>query len=106
MISKSYSLRRFVEAIKDMDYLDMVYCAEQEATEAERIAYRTKARRASSEQESRRYADRLKGFIRFMQYGVKSSCLSHSDLDLFRSFCREYVARTHVEARCHGAFQM
>jgi len=106
MISASYSLRQFVEAIKEMDYLDMVYCAEQEATEAERIAYRVRNLRTSSEEESRRYADRLKGFIRFMLYGVRSSGLTHSDMKLFRSLCQEYVARTQVEARCHSALQM
>ncbi|MDY6990671.1 MAG: hypothetical protein SWQ30_21725 [Thermodesulfobacteriota bacterium] len=106
MISKSYSLKRFVAAVKEMDYLDMVYCAEQEATEAERIAYRAKGGRAGSEEASRRYADRLKGFILFMQYGVRSSRLSYSDFDLFRSFCEEYVTRTQLEARCHSAFQM
>jgi microsomal dipeptidase-like Zn-dependent dipeptidase len=104
MISESYSMRQFVEAVKEMDYLDMVYCAVQEATEAERIAYRAKGGRVSSEEESRKYADRLKCFIRFMQYGVRSSGLSYSDFELFRSLCEEYVKRTQIEARCHSAF--
>jgi hypothetical protein len=106
MISASCSVRQFVEAIKDMDYLDMVYCAEQEATEAERTVYRAKGAMASRAKESRRYADRLKGFIRFMLYGVRSSDLTYSDIKLFRSLCDEYVKRTQLEARCHSAFQI
>ncbi|MDY6951177.1 MAG: hypothetical protein SWE60_06680 [Thermodesulfobacteriota bacterium] len=106
MISASYSLRQFVEAVKDMEYLDMVYCAEQEATEAERMAYRAKNGKAAGEEESREYADRLKGFIRFMLYGVRSSGLTHSDFNLFRSVCQEYAERTQVEARCRSAFQI
>jgi hypothetical protein len=106
VISDTYDLGKFLETIREMDYLDMIYCAEQEATEAERMAYRARAANEDKKVESQKYADRLKGFIRFMVYGIKPSDLSYGDLELFRSLCEEYVRRTKEEARCHNTFQM
>jgi hypothetical protein len=40
MISTSYDFGDFVGTVKTRDYLGIIYAAEQEATEAERLCYR------------------------------------------------------------------
>jgi hypothetical protein len=44
MISKDYDLKSFVDAIDDRDYLEVMYLAEKEATEAERQYHRLSGR--------------------------------------------------------------
>ncbi len=80
MISQSCDFDEFLERVRGRDYLEIIYLADKEATEAERLKYRSRARKLDPPEACVCYADLLKGFIRFMRYGVKSpsmECAHH-----------------------------
>ena len=85
MISKSYDIKEFIEAVKDKVYLDIIYMAHQEATEAERFFYRTRSSQNPESLESKKYADLLKDFISYLRYTVKPADIADENVRLFRS---------------------
>lgn len=87
MISQSCDFDEFLERVRDRDYLEVIYLADKEATEAERLKYRSRAGKLDPPEACAAYADALKGFIRFMRYGVKSPSMEdtlHEGLQAFR----------------------
>ena len=87
MISQSCDFDEFLESVRDRDYLEVIYLADREATEAERLKYRSRTRTLHPPGACAGYADVLKGFIRFMRYGVKSPSMEdtlHEGLQAFR----------------------
>jgi hypothetical protein len=95
MISKSCDIKEFIEAIKEKDYLEAIYLADKEATEAERLKFRPKA--ATPVKSCPRYAVSLKGFIHFMRYGIRNHSLEGSDLGTLQSI-RESLPAKHVSS--------
>jgi hypothetical protein len=93
MISQSCDVKEFIEAIRDRDYLEVIYLAEKEATEAERLKYRFKAKKRDEEEYCLGYADVLKNLIFFLRYGVKNRRIAKKDLDLFRSLRESLLER-------------
>jgi len=92
MISQSCDFDEFLESVRNRDYLEVIYLADKEATEAERLKYRSKTRRLLPPEACVGYADALKGFIRFMRYGVKSPLMEdtlHEGLQAFREAALE-----------------
>jgi hypothetical protein len=85
MISKSRDIREFFEAVKDRVYSDIIYLAEQEATEAERFFYLTRSSQERTSLESKKYADLLKDFISYMRYTIKPTDIREENIRLFRS---------------------
>jgi hypothetical protein len=63
MISPSYDFEVFTKAVRNKDYLDTIYSAEQEATEAERFYYRHRNTNDVMIQECKQYADALKHLL-------------------------------------------
>jgi len=100
MLSTSCNLNRFFEALEDMDYFDVIYFAEQEATAAERLCYQIKGVPKTCDRDVTEYANILKGFINFMRYGVKPPRISDLDFELFRSACKKVVQGSHRHGRC------
>jgi hypothetical protein len=97
MISQSCDFDEFLERVRDRDYLEVIYLADKEATEAERLKYRSRTRRLEPPEACAGYADVLKGFIRFMRYGVKSPSMEdplHEGLQAFR----EAALENHMES--------
>lgn len=95
MISQSCDFDEFLQRMRDRDYLEVIYLADKEATEAERLKYRSRTRRLDSHEACVSYPDLLKGFIRFMRYGVKSSlmeCNHHEGLQALRDAVLEAYA--------------
>jgi len=91
-ISQSCEFDEFLESLRDRDYLEVIYLADKEATEAERLKYRSRTRRLEPPEACAGYADVLKGFIRFMRYGVKSPSMEdplHEGLQAFREAALE-----------------
>ncbi len=84
MISSSCDLKQFMEEIKDREYSDIIYLADQEAVEAWRQSRRRKDAHGSDKGTWARYADILDAFIQFMRYGVKPPGIDHAELQLFR----------------------
>lgn len=92
MISQSCDFDEFIERLRDRDYLEVIYLADKEATEAERLKYRSRAGRTICSEACVAYADALKGFIRYMRYGVKSPSVEdslHEGLQAFREAALE-----------------
>jgi hypothetical protein len=87
MISQSCDFEEFFDRVSDRDYLEVIYLANKEATEVERLKYRLRARRLVPPESCLSYADALKGFIRFMRYGVKTPSMENilpEELQAFR----------------------
>ena len=59
MLSPSCDFEEFFEAVRGKRYLDVVYHAELEATEVERLSYRHKAAAEKDNKGCRKYADHL-----------------------------------------------
>ncbi len=97
MISQSCDFDEFLESVRDRDYLDVIYLADKEATEAERLKYRSKTRRLVAPEACEGYADVLKGFIRYMRYGVKSPSMEDTLHEGIQAF-REAVLENYVES--------
>ena len=92
MISSSCDFKEFAETIKDNDFFNILYMAEQEATDAERQFYRGKTSR--KEKCGRQYADTLKCFLSYMRYGIKSKSVSDDDYQLFQAIHRQVQKRS------------
>lgn len=85
MISPCCDLHEFVEAVQERNYFEVIYLAELEATEAERLRFRRKRAERQEPEGCPRYAESLKGFISYMRYGIQTSRLDRKDIQRFRS---------------------
>ncbi|MBN1106599.1 MAG: hypothetical protein JXL84_24570 [Deltaproteobacteria bacterium] len=85
MISEYCDLSEFLNAVKNRDYLEAIYLADLEATEAERIRYRRKRKEDREEAACPHYADALKAFISYLRYGITHPRLAKEDLEVFRA---------------------
>ncbi|MFO7738059.1 MAG: hypothetical protein R6V46_06300 [Desulfatiglandaceae bacterium] len=95
MISTSCDLKQFIEAIRNKDYFDIIYFADKEATEAERISYQNRKTASVSQKDCRAYGHLLKGFILFMRHGIKATGVSDRDLQLFGSIPGNLARKGH-----------
>jgi hypothetical protein len=83
MISSSFNFEQFADSVKEKDYFDVIYLADQEATQAWRISNKNKLLKGADADLCRSYQSRLKGLIHFMRYGVKPKNLNNQDDQLF-----------------------
>jgi hypothetical protein len=95
MISTSFDLNQFIEAVRDKDYFDIIYFADREATEAERVSYRKRKSAALNQKDCKAYVNLLKGLILFMRHGIKAFGVSDTDLALFSTISRNRFQRRH-----------
>jgi len=93
MISPSYNIKEFVEAIKDEDYVEVIRQANLEVGEPERRSFGVKGAIRARQQGSVEYAAVLKGFLFFMQYGVKPAGVTDSHFQLFHPVCENLVQK-------------
>ena len=92
MISQTCDFDEFIERVRDLDYPQVIYLADKEATEAERLKYRSKTRSLVPPEACDSYAEALKAFIRFMRYGVKIPSMEetlHKGIQAFREAALE-----------------
>lgn len=85
-----------MESIRDLDYLQVIYLADKEATEAKRLKYRSRTKKLVPPEACEGYADALKGFIRYMRYGVKSPSMEDSLRGGLQAF-REAALENYME---------
>lgn len=86
MISPSYDIHEFIDAVEDKGYLEIIYLADQEATTAERLLYNPKTSQEAKREGSEIYANQLKSFLCFLRCDVKPHPTSmDSDYQLFWS---------------------
>lgn len=80
MISDRCDFDDFVSKTTGSDYHKIIYLADREATAAQRRVFRTGV---SDDEKARcgyQYAERLKGFIAYLRYGIKPACISQEAL--------------------------
>jgi hypothetical protein len=97
MISQSCDFDEFLESVRDRDYLEVIYLADKEAAAAERLKCRSRTRKLAPPEACAGYADALKGFIRFMRYGVKSPSMEDSLRGGLQAF-REAALENYIES--------
>ena len=71
MISTDCDFNTFIEAIKDKDDMEIIYLAEQEASTAERFAFRSKSNPKEKQKYSKKYSAILKDYIQYLKYTTK-----------------------------------
>jgi hypothetical protein len=67
MISSNYDINEFIASLRNRDYLDIIFLANREATEAERIVLHSGFKIGKKEQCAKDYADELKELIFFLR---------------------------------------
>lgn len=97
MISQSCDFDEFMDGIRDLDYLQVIYLADKEATAAERLKYRSRTTTLVPPKACEGYADALKGFIRFMRYGVKTPSMEDALNEEIQAF-REAVLEDYMQS--------
>lgn len=70
MATRDYDVCAVMESVQGKELLDAIYAVGQEATMAERRAYRHRA-----DTDARHYAMTLKAVIAYLRYGVRQSAL-------------------------------
>lgn len=89
MISDRCDFNDFVLETKGRNYQEIIYLAEQEATEAERRLYHAGSTHQAKSLCEQDYAQCLKGFITFMRYGIKPKHINQEALILFNHIREE-----------------
>lgn len=84
MISTTYSFAYFVDAVKDKDQLDIIYLAEQEATEAWRQSVQKESVVSKDIQINLSYQTKLLGLIDYMRHGLHSREFTPKDRQLLQ----------------------
>ena len=72
MISDKYNFAHFVNTVKGKDHLDIIYLAEQEATEAWRQSKQKNIQAADMIEHNLAYQSKLLGLIDYMRHGLQS----------------------------------
>ena len=83
MISTNFDFEQFADTVKEKDFFDVIYLAEQEAIKAWRISTKKKLQNGFDSDLCRSYQSKLKGLIHFMRYGVKPNGLNKQDDQIF-----------------------
>jgi hypothetical protein len=85
MISSSYNLTEFAEAVRDREVSEIIRLAEKEALETWRVSYRTKHETGSSQEAFAEYENGLKDLINFLRDAVKPADRNEKKVQLFHS---------------------
>lgn len=83
MISSNCDFNDFFAAVKGKHYQDIIYLADQEATEAERLSFRNKINVNKKERCRKKYASTLKDLVFFMQYCIRPKNRNNEYFELF-----------------------
>ncbi len=84
MISSNYDFARFIDAVKEKDHFDIIYLAEQEATEAWRKSAHKRFRDSPDMQINLSYQSKLLGLIDYMRHGLQSQEFTSDDRKLLQ----------------------
>ncbi|MGD8716746.1 MAG: hypothetical protein PVG70_19480 [Desulfobacterales bacterium] len=92
MISSNCDFSDFVAAIKNKPYHDIIYSADQEATAAERLLFRSGVDDDKKKKCAQTYASILKDLVSFMRYDVRLKSKSEY-FDVFASILESAYAK-------------
>lgn len=93
MISSSYDIEKFVDGVKDKDYLEVITLAEKEAMYAWRESYQRRRRMEAENAESKRYEMALKEFVYYLKSGISLPRNSNDFSENLRTLHREIQSR-------------
>lgn len=99
MLSPAFNLEQFVEKVRGEDYFGIVYAAEQEATEAERLSLRLQKTLDPDFNKSKSYADTLKKLINYLRYGFLPFSLEDYQYALFKIVYKEMSHKKSFHSR-------
>ncbi len=99
MISSTFDFEQFADTVKEEDFFNVIYLAEQEAIKAWRISNKNKSLNSDDYDLCRSYQSKLKGLIYFMRYGVKPSGLNEQDDQLFNFLYHHTNPKNRTETR-------
>jgi hypothetical protein len=85
MISSDCNFKTFIEAVKDKDREEVIYLAEQEATQADRLVLQSKYSPKEKQKCGKQYSAILKAFIQYIKYTVKPAIPEDHEYKLFPS---------------------
>jgi hypothetical protein len=71
LISLNYDLQEFLASLGEMGYSDRILLVNKEATEAERIALRSRYKNGKEETRAQEYADNLKQLLFYLRFTMK-----------------------------------
>ena len=93
MSSYDYSFTKFIDAIKDKDFFEIVKLGEQEASNVERTL--TSGRKGVVEARKRcgNYLALLGEFLFFMKNGIKPYGVYEENFQLYRPVCENLVKK-------------
>jgi len=97
MISNTYDLKEFLEAIVDGNYQDILEIAEQEHSDAESRPYSLKG--------NIRYAQMLNNFIFFLQHGMRPEVVSDQEFALYLPICEALVKKKQLSQSVLALFK-
>ena len=88
MISESFSIGEFIDAVKDKDYYEILSLAHSDIHTAEAMSFGVKGAVRARDQGSTRYAADLKGLVWFLEQGVVSATKPVGvSMSTFMAFC-------------------
>ena len=93
MISGNFDAEEFFQEVVDYDYDRLGYTADRECAAAEALSFRRRGGPRAREQGSVEYARILKGFLFFLQNGVRPGGLSWAEFVLFRPVIARLVEK-------------
>ncbi len=96
MISRNFSLRGFLEQVKDYGYLEMVKAGEEETDSLDGLL-RGDARNDTIESGGGLYRRQLGEFLFFLKQGIRPHSATEEDFQSYRPVCEALVAKGHFK---------
>lgn len=103
MISPSFDNRKFIEAIQDEEYPEIIRLAQQEAIEADGLSFGQKPEVKDKPMEAQAWENRkwacqqyrefIGAFVFFIRSRIKPDGIDDSDFQLFRPVCENLVQK-------------
>ncbi len=85
MISNTFDIHQFIEAVKGKNRTDTIDLAENEAVQTWQLTYQKGCPVSQEQEEGMTYHNKLLRLIDYIRYGVKYGDLSETDYHLFGS---------------------
>jgi len=93
MISERYSLDEFLDAVKEMDWPDIIVAASREVEQGERRAYGARGAVKAREMGIEYYIDEVGRFLFFIGQGMKPGNVSDWEFESYRPICENLVKK-------------
>lgn len=92
MISPSFNIKEFLDAMVGRGFVEIFNAADQECGTAEHLS-RGKKGKAAKEMGSMSYAASLKALLFFLRFGRRPASISDKEFALYRPVCEELIRK-------------